>query len=309
MKYTVTPGLYTIGNPTESSPVLVTANYRLSTDCLHKAMGTGDVWVLVLDTRGINVWCAAGKGTFGTAELINRIDQTALGTVVRHRTLILPQLGAPGVAAHEVRKATGFTVEYGPIRAKDIPAYIKACNRATEAMRTVTFTIRERAILTPMEFFPALRKYLWVILGCAIIMGAQPGGILFRPAIIHSLPILAIGLCAVFMGAVVVPVLLPFIPFRSFALKGGIFGAVALAPPMFHPALFFQGNRILGTAVLLFFIAVTSYVALNFTGCTPFTNISGVKKEMRFAVPVYLTACAAATILIIVYKLQEWGVL
>jgi CO dehydrogenase/acetyl-CoA synthase gamma subunit (corrinoid Fe-S protein) len=70
----------------------------------------------VLDTQGINVWCAAGKGTFGTDELVHRIEATQLHDVVRHRVLILPQLGAPGVAAHDVKKRSGFTIEYGPVR-------------------------------------------------------------------------------------------------------------------------------------------------------------------------------------------------
>jgi len=70
MNYSVAPGLYAIGNPDESSPVLVTANYRLTCDHLHKAMEKSNVWVLIIDTKGINVWCAAGKGTFGTSELM-----------------------------------------------------------------------------------------------------------------------------------------------------------------------------------------------------------------------------------------------
>jgi hypothetical protein len=65
----------------------------------------------------------------------------------------------------------------------------------------------------------------------------------------------------------------------------------------------------LTAAVILFFMTISSYLALNFTGCTPFTNMSGVKKEMRFAVPAYLTACAVAAVLLIIFKLKEWGLL
>jgi hypothetical protein len=79
---------------------------------------------LILDTKGINVWCAAGKGTFGTDELVGRILKTGLSEIVSHRKLVLPQLGAPGVSAHEVTKQTGFSVVYGPVRAKDIKAFL-----------------------------------------------------------------------------------------------------------------------------------------------------------------------------------------
>src|SRR5512136_275294 len=89
----VEPGLYRLGNPTPDSPVFVSANYTLSFDALRSALAGIDAYVMTLDTQGINVWCAAGKGTFGTDELVHRIEATQLHQVIRQRTLILPQLG------------------------------------------------------------------------------------------------------------------------------------------------------------------------------------------------------------------------
>jgi CO dehydrogenase/acetyl-CoA synthase gamma subunit (corrinoid Fe-S protein) len=57
--YKVAPGLYGVGNPGPDSPVLVTANYKLSFDAVRKELKHTHAWLLVLDTRGINVWCAA----------------------------------------------------------------------------------------------------------------------------------------------------------------------------------------------------------------------------------------------------------
>jgi len=308
MRYRVEPGLYAIGDPKDDSPVLVTANYRLSFNHVRGAVAGKDVWILVLDTKGINVWCAAGKGTFGTEELIKRINAVNLTGIVKHRTLILPQLGAPGVAAHEVAKATGFKVLYGPVRANDLPGYLAEGNKATPSMRAVRFTLRERAVLTPMEFFPALKKYLWVALGCFTFMGILPDGIYYKIALAHSWPVIAAGLLAVLVGAVVTPILLPFIPFRSFAAKGLAAGTIALSPLWLFKEYYFLGSASLAAGALLFFIVVSSYLALNFTGCTPFTNMSGVKKEMRFAVPAFIITCVIAAVLLIVYKLKEWGV-
>ena len=70
MNYMVPPGLYALGRPTPDAPVLVTANYKMSFDIVRKAMAGHSAWLLVLETFGINVWCAAGKGTFGTEELV-----------------------------------------------------------------------------------------------------------------------------------------------------------------------------------------------------------------------------------------------
>jgi hypothetical protein len=110
-----------------------------------------DAWLLILDTRGINVWCAAGKGTFGTFELCRQIAETGLADRVSQRTLILPQLGAVGVAAHQVAKVSGFRVVYGPVRAADIPAWLAAGKKKDESMRLVSFGFRDRLVLAPVE--------------------------------------------------------------------------------------------------------------------------------------------------------------
>jgi CO dehydrogenase/acetyl-CoA synthase gamma subunit (corrinoid Fe-S protein) len=149
-QHLVEPGLYALGNPTADSPVFVTANYTLSFDALRSALAGIDGYIMVLDTKGINVWCAAGKGTFGTDELLNRIEATGLHNVVRHRGLILPQLGATGVAAHEVRRRSGYRVEYGPVRAMDLPEYLKT-HQATPQMRQVRFNLADRLVLIPVE--------------------------------------------------------------------------------------------------------------------------------------------------------------
>ena len=112
MKYRIEPGLYAVGNPSDNSPVFVSANYKMSFDSLRKSLSGIDGWIMVIDTKGINVWCAAGKGTFGTDEIASRIAICGLDKVVSHRRIILPQLGAPGVSAHKVKEKSGFTVTY-----------------------------------------------------------------------------------------------------------------------------------------------------------------------------------------------------
>src|SRR3990172_3694474 len=143
-------GLYAVQAPSADSPVLVSANYKMSFDRLRSQLAGIDAWILALDTRGINVWCAAGKGTFGTDEIVRRIEATGLAKVVSHRVLILPQLGAPGVAAHEVARRSRFRVVYGTVRARDVQAYLAAGRKATPEMRRVRFGLRERLVVVPM---------------------------------------------------------------------------------------------------------------------------------------------------------------
>ena len=56
MKYVAEPGLYAVGNPDKDSDVLVSSNYKLSFDILRRSLQGLNVWILVLDTKGINVW-------------------------------------------------------------------------------------------------------------------------------------------------------------------------------------------------------------------------------------------------------------
>ncbi len=308
MNYAVAPGLYAVGDPTKESDVFATANYKLTFDILRRSLKGMNAWVLVLDTKSINVWCAAGKGTFGTDELVQRIAATGLDKVVAHRRLILPQLGAVGVCASEVRKKTEFRVSFGPVQARDIPAYLRAGYKKNKEMRTITFSMLDRLVLTPMEINPAMKKFPWFAGGTLLLFGLQPQGILFRNAFFGGLPFLLLLLLAVVSGAFLTPVLLPFIPFRSFAIKGWIMGLFATLFAVQGLGLVDGHNMLLLAATYLFFPALSSYIALQFTGSTTFTGISGVKKELKIGIPLYVGAAGVSLIMIVVFKLREWGI-
>jgi acetyl-CoA decarbonylase/synthase complex subunit gamma len=288
MHYAVPPGLYAVGSPTMESPVFVSANYKMSFDVLRAALAGLDGWIMVLDTRGINVWCAAGKGTFGTAEVVQRVHATELADVVSHRRLVLPQLSATGVAAHEVRKLCGFQVVYGPVRAGDIGAFVNAGMEAEPEMRQVTFTLADRIVLMPVElvmgarYVAVLSVLLFLLAGLAgrgfsMTEAGRGGGV-------------AIALCtmALLGGGAIVPALLPVLPGKAFSLKGALVGLVIAG---IYSLLHLDGPINGATCLLLaswFLIlpAIAAFTAMNFTGATPYTSISGVKREMRIALPL-----------------------
>ncbi len=308
MNYSVEPGIYAIGSPGEDSDVFVSANYKLSFDHLRRGLSGIDAWILVIDTKGINVWCAAGKGTFGTDEIVKRVKETGLEKNVSHRRLIVPQLGAPGVSAAEVKRRTGFRVHFGPVLANDIPAYVAEGYTATPEMRRVPFGMIDRVVLTPIELLPVMKLFPLYALVILAVFGLQPDGILFRDAIAGGWPFLLAGFIAAFAGAFLTPALLPFIPFRSFALKGWVLGLALIAGAAYAiPPLMFE-SRVLLVALFLFFPLLSSYLALQFTGATTFTNLSGVKKELKYALPVYITGAVISALAVIVYKLTEWGI-
>jgi hypothetical protein len=306
MRYTVEPGLYALGEPDRESDVFVSANYKLSFDILRRQLRGMNAWLLVLDTRGINVWCAAGKGTFGTEELVRRIREAGLEGRVGHRRIILPQLSGPGIQAHIVRKQTGFRVYFGPVRAEDIPAYLRAGYRATGEMRRARFTLSDRLVLTPMEIMPAMRKFPLFALVVLLVFGLNSKGILFKEAWAGGSPFLLLGMVSVLSGAFLTPVLLPLVPFRSFALKGLLVGALAVFLTL---RLVEFENGFLIALSYLFFPPASSYIALQFTGSTSFTGMSGVKKELRYALPLYVAALAVSIALLSIYRLRTWGLL
>jgi len=294
MRYRVAPGLYAVGAPDGGSPVVVTANYKMSFDLLRRALHGMAAWVVVLDTRGINVWCAAGKGTFGTAAVVQQVMVCRLAEVVRHRTLILPQLGAPGVAAHEVQKGCGFRVVYGPVRAADLPSFLAAGMQATPAMRRVTFTTTERLVLTPVEITSMLKPSAWGIVLLLLLGGIGPGWFSPAAALSRGGTAIAAGLAGVLAGTVLVPALLPWLPGRMFAVKGAIVGLLVAGI-----GLLLWGDRLGGlnsAALLLALPAVAAWCAMHFTGSTTFTSPSGVEKEMRRTIPVQAAALLAGGI-------------
>jgi len=288
----VEPGLYALGDPTAGSLVFVTANYTLSFDALRSALAGIDGYILVLDTKGINVWCAAGKRTFGTDELVHRIEATALPDVVRHRVLILPQLGAPGVAAHEVKKRSGFKVEYGPVRAADLPEYLQT-RQATPEMRQVRFTLWDRLVLIPVELVHVL---LPTLIAAAVVF--------FVSGFWASVAVVA----AVLAGVVLFPVLLPWLPTRDFSAKGFALGGAVALP---FALMAFLGNpdaawwlRLGGALTFLLSLPpVTAFLTLNFTGSTTFTSRSGVRREMFTYIPVMAWMFGIGILLTIVLSL------
>ena len=292
--YRVSPGLYAVGSPTDRSPVLLSANYKLSFDALRSVLGGRDAWILVLDTKGINVWCAAGKGTFGTAEVIRRVEASGLARLVAHRRLIAPQLGAPGVAAHEVQMATGFRITWGPVRAADLPAFLDARLKATPEMRRVRFGLRDRLILVPVELVTGSRHALPAAAVVLLLGGLGAHGYSFAGLSKTGVAGAALVLASFATAQVLGPILLPWLPGRAFAVKGAVLGlglAGALA------ASGFLGSWLHAAAWFALAPAITSFFVMNFTGATTYTSLSGVLREMRFAVPAQIAGGAVGLLL------------
>jgi 2-polyprenyl-3-methyl-5-hydroxy-6-metoxy-1,4-benzoquinol methylase len=173
-------GLYRVGNPDRDAPVLLTGNYELTVRRLVKTLdGQVDCWLVVANSQGINVWCAAGGGHFTASDVISGLKTSGILEMVDHRALILPQLCANGVDGWHVRQETGWGVHWGPVRARDIPAYLQNGRKKNQPMRQANFPLRDRLEMTTVMLFlyafllliPVLifwRPYIFLIYGLMI---------------------------------------------------------------------------------------------------------------------------------------------
>ena len=291
MGYRVPPGLYAHGTPNGDSPVLVTANYKLTFDAVRSQLAGRDAWLLVLDTKGVNVWCAAAKGTFGTDELVRRVKLTNLAAVVSHDLLIVPQLGAVGVTARDVRKGSGFRVIFGPVYAADLTRFLDAGFKAPD-MHTVRFSFRERMVLIPVELSQVATKLLAVAVCLVLLAGVGADGFSLDRVLGRGIASAGLFLLVTVAAAVLGPALLPWLPGRAFSVKGlslGLLFTITLVVAWTASGTtWLRGVDV--AAWCLAIPATTSFLLMAFTGATPYTSLSGVRREIRTALPWQIVA-------------------
>ncbi len=147
-------GLIKIGSPREESPVFLTGNYYLTVLRVKNALQGLDVYLLVANSHGINVWCAAKGGHFTDYAVLSAIKTSGIERLVKHRKVILPQLAAAGIRADFVKKKSGWRVLWGPVYTKDISLYIEKNFKKSSEMRRVQFPFSARLEMAVAWAFP-----------------------------------------------------------------------------------------------------------------------------------------------------------
>jgi hypothetical protein len=183
-------------------------------------------------------------------------------------------------------------VIWGPIKARDLKSFLAADHETTAGMRALTFTLSERVVLIPVEISLLITPSWWAVLAICMVsaVGPQWSWATSWQRALHLIVAYGAGVCS---GAVAVPILLPWLPWRSFYLKGVLTGLLG-------GLLAILGQGVWGwsaVAMVLVSMAVSSYAAMNFTGATPYASPSGVEKEMRRGIPAQVVALVAALVL------------
>jgi NAD-dependent dihydropyrimidine dehydrogenase PreA subunit len=206
-------GLRVIGDPGPEAPVFVTCNFDLTVRRVLRALKGLDCYLLVAPSKGINVWCAAGGGMLNAHSVTSVLKTSGIAERVNHRTLVLPQLSAPGIDVVQVEGETGWRCKFGPVFARDIPGYAAAKLTKSESMRQVTFPLvmrLEMAIMwaAPMSIvaaipvailsFGTLPGVLAVIWGSSLFVFAFYGPIMrFVPGPVGLVKLLVLALVGI----------------------------------------------------------------------------------------------------------------
>lgn len=243
-------GLRAIGRPDQDSPVLLTSNYDLTVRRVTRALRGCDAWLVVAPASGINVWCAAAGGHLTTHQVVTALKTCGVAERVRHRTVILPQLAATGVEGLQVYRRARWRVRFGPVRARDIPEYLQAGGAKNDAMRRVTFPLRDR-----LEMAAAWAVPISIVLGAATAW--------LRPGWALPLMLLVAALAVVMFAAYD---RLPE-PRRLVLAAGAALGAVAAVATVGGGT----GALIAGVVAPL---AITGLLTFDYAGSTPLEGSS-----------------------------------
>ena len=137
-------GLRRVGNPNERSPVFLSGNYTLTVQRVLRKLRGCDCYLLVANSHGSNVWCAAGMNEFTEYDVIDAINVSGIKDLVRHRRIIAPVYAAPGIDIRVIKQVSGFNIQWGPTHLDDLPRYIANGLKRTNDMFQVKFGLQDR---------------------------------------------------------------------------------------------------------------------------------------------------------------------
>jgi len=273
--YAIAPGLYYTGDRYDrDAPLLVSANYHLTVFLVARRVRAANARLLVIDTDGINVWCAAGKGRFGNDQIVRQLSRypRALLAPGRRLPLILPKFGMSGVDLRALRQH-GVRPIVGPLYAKDLPQYLASRSLRHRREDQVDFGFQSRAFV----WLPGVIQLtaLSALIASAFSVLTLPLGAPVQLGVI--------GVVAALGTAY--PLLFPLIPGRRFAIKGLLLGLI-VSIGLLAASWFGDGPLLSMSFVAPFTIAAGVLVGLEFTGNSAVSNYSRVKREIVVFLPI-----------------------
>ncbi len=299
----VPPGLYRIGNPRRNSPVLVTANYYWTVDSVFKLLNKEkvDCFLLIVDSNGINVWCAAGGGHFTHTQILEAIRLFDVKERIDHSTLILPQLSATGVDRKELSKA-GWKPVFGPVDIKNIEPFLESFTKESETA-IVEFNFSFRTLMGIQHaFFISCVLFLPLLLILGILAAIEIPLTTFWVSVVLQLFILGLIINMLFIWVY------PIFSFTSSFFKKGL--SVAIINSIVVLLYLITQTKTISPYNFIFWIAlvtvVSLFIVLDLAGNTPYTNHLDVESDLTlFLVPALILCLIAIFIPLVSSEIQH----
>ena len=289
--FVIEPGLYYTGEKYNiDSPLLVTCNYHMTVFWLWRFLKKRSVRLLVIDTKGINVWCSAGKGQFSAGNIVkqlNRYDDNIINTKDKLE-IVFPKLSLSGVS---IPKLKSYSIKpiIGPIYARDLPEYLDNQPLRDRVNDKFKFSFTDR-LFTLAPSVIQFTKYLILMFAALFIWHY-----FFNTGIYWQ--VLPIGI----LFGISYIILFPLLPTKKFTVKGlTLFLFFGLM--LFY--YFISTSHTMDTLTLLFYLSFMSatsiFFSLYYTGNSGVSNYSLVKKEIIHFLPVSVILYVTAITIIII---------
>ena len=288
--YDIEPGLYYTGKEYEiNSPLLVTCNYHMTVFLLWRILKGRNVRILVIDTKGINVWCSSGKGQFSAGLIINHLAKFAKKDLTENAKLevILPKLSLSGVKLAELRKA-GIIPRIGPIYAQNLPEYLDGDIQDCDDDH-YKFNLRNR-LFTLLPSFIQFTKHIALVTVVLFLLH-----LIFKTGFWWQILPVSLSIPIIYIT------LFPILPSKNFSFKGIVLFVLQslFLYFLFGPKLSEFSSYIIAFH-LLFYLGTNIFFGLYYTGNSGVSNYSLVKKEIVTFLPVvFVLYLAALTMLIL----------
>jgi len=117
--------VYSIGEVTDNSPVLMTTNFSLTYYTVESDAEAGRVpcYILVVDTEGTSVLTAYSGDKLNEKVVAEAMKKNKVEELVKHRKLIIP--GYVAVMSGKLEEETGWEIVVGPRESSMLPKYLQ----------------------------------------------------------------------------------------------------------------------------------------------------------------------------------------
>jgi acetyl-CoA decarbonylase/synthase complex subunit gamma len=121
----VEEGVYEIGAPNDSSPVLLTSNFSLTYFNVAGDTESSKVpsYIVVTYTEGLSVMTAFAAGKLTPESVKKTLDEVKVDGRVNHKKMIIP--GMIARMSGKLEEITGWEIMVGPRESTGIPKYLK----------------------------------------------------------------------------------------------------------------------------------------------------------------------------------------